>query len=95
MRKGRGAWKGLRELQQGRAGLRLVRLHAIKDLDGILCAGHDRALQRWYQHFNSVLNVHSSCDMHVVDAVEVYPTRSELADPATTEEVVEATCGIA
>ena len=90
VRKGRGAWKGLRELQQGRAGLRPVRPHAIKDLDGNLCAGHDSTLQRWYQHFNSVLNVHSSYDVHVVDAVEEYPTRSELADPPTAEEVVEA-----
>ena len=74
VRKGRGAWKGLRELQQGRAGLRPVRPHAIKDLDGNLCAGRDSTLQRWYQHFNSVLNVHSSYD----------------PDPPTAEEVVEA-----
>ena len=34
--------------------------------------------------------MHSSYDVHVVDAVEEYPTRSELADPPTAEEVVEA-----
>ena len=90
VRRGRGGWKGLRELQQGRAGLRPVRPHAIKDLDGNLCAGHDSTLQRWHQHFNRVLNVHSNCDVHAADAVEEYPTRSELADPPTAEEVVEA-----
>ena len=90
VRKSRGAWKGLRELQQGRAGLRPVRPYAIKDLDGNLCVGHDNTLQWWHQHFNCVLNVHSSYDVHVVDAVEEYPTRSELADPPTAEEVVEA-----
>ena len=89
MRKGRGAWKGLRELQQGRAGLRPVRPHAIKVLDGNLCAGHDSTLQWWHQHFKSILNVNSSYDVHAADAVEEYPTRSELADPPTAEEVVE------
>ena len=90
VRKGRGAWKGLRELQQGRAGLQPVRPRAIKDLDGNLCAGHDSTLQRWHQHFTSVLNVHSSYDVQVVDAVEEYPVRSELANRPTAEEVVEA-----
>ena len=89
VRKGKGAWKGLRELQQGRVGLRPARPHAIKDLDGNLCAGPDNTLQWWHQHFNGVLNVHSSYDAGVT-AVEEYPKRSDLADPPTEEEVVEA-----
>ena len=46
VRKGRGAWKGLRAIQRGRAGLRPVRPNAIKDLDGKLCACQDSTLQR-------------------------------------------------
>ena len=38
LRKRRGAWKGLRPIQRGRAGLRPVRPNAIKDLDGKLFA---------------------------------------------------------
>ena len=64
-----------------------MRPHAIKDLDGNLCAGHDSTLQRRHQHFNSVLNVHSSYDVDVVDAVEEHPIRSELADLPTAEVV--------
>ena len=45
VRRNRGAWKELRELQRGRAGLRPVRPRTVKDLDGNLCTGHDSTLQ--------------------------------------------------
>ena len=91
VRRGRGAWKGLREMQRGRFGMRPVRPRAVRDLDGKLCTGHDDTLQRWHQHFHGVLNVHSSYDVQVVDAAsEEYPVRSELADSPTEEEVMEA-----
>ena len=91
VRRGRGAWKGLREMQRGRLGMRPVRTRAVRDLDGKLCTGHDDTLQRWHQHFHGVLNVRSSYDVGVVNAVsDEYPVRSELADPPTEEEVMEA-----
>ena len=37
VRKGRGAWKGLRAIQRGRAGLRPVRPNAIKDISMVSC----------------------------------------------------------
>ena len=90
MRRGRGAWKGLREMQRGRFGMRPVRPRAVRDLDGKLCTGHDDNRQRWHQHFHGVLNVRSSYDVQVLDAAsEEYPERSELADPPTEEEVME------
>ena len=64
---------------------------AIRDLDGKLCTGYDDTLQRWHQHFHGVLNVRSSYDVGVMNAVsDEYPVRSELADPPTEEEVMEA-----
>ena len=37
VRKGRGAWKGLRAIQTGRIGLRPIRPNEIKDPVGKLC----------------------------------------------------------
>ena len=90
VRAGKGGWKELRELQRGRAGLRPVKPRAIRDGSGSLCTGRDSVLQRWHQHFQGVLNVQSSYDIHAIEEVEGYPERSELADPPTEEEVVEA-----
>ena len=90
VKRGRGAWKRLREMQWGRAGLRPVRPHVIKDLDGRLCIGHDNTFQRWHQYFNAVLNVPSSFDVRVIDAVEQRQERTELAYLPTEEEVEEA-----
>jgi len=90
VRRGRGAWKGLREIQRGRAGLRPVRPRAVKDLEGKLCAGHDSTLQRWHQHFSAVLNVPSRYDVQVVDAAEQHPEQTDLGDPPSEEEVMEA-----
>ena len=92
MRRDRNAWKGLRGMQRGRLGMRWpVRTRAIRNLDGKLCTGHDDTLQRWHQHFHGVLNVRSSYDVGVVNAVsDEYPVRSELADAPTEEEVMEA-----
>lgn len=36
---GKGAWKGLREIQRERAGLRAVKLRVIEKCDGTPCVG--------------------------------------------------------
>ena len=87
---GGGGWKELRELQRGWAGLHLVRHRAVRDLSGCLCTGRDIVLQGWHQHFQGVLNVQSSYDIHAIEEAEDYPLRSELADPPIEEELVEA-----
>ncbi len=78
MRGGRGAWKGLREIQRGRAGLRSVKTRAIKDRDGELCIGQDNTLRRWHEHFESVLNINSSFDESVIHSAQQHPLRNEL-----------------
>ena len=90
MNRGKGAWKGLREIQKGRAGLRSVKSSAVKHLDGTKCVGQDNTLQWWHEHFELVLNVNSSFDKNVFQSVEQHPLRNEMAEPPSEEEVIEA-----
>jgi len=57
--RGVGAWKGIRDIQRGRAGLLPTKPKAIRDLNGQLCATPADSLQRWKQHFNTVSNTSS------------------------------------
>ena len=70
--------------------MRPVRPRAVRDLAGNMCKDHGSTLQRWHQHFHGVLNVLSSFDIQAVEAAEEYPVRSELADPQSEQEVMEA-----
>ena len=90
MRGGKCAWKGLREIQRGRAGLRSIKRSAVKHLDGTQCVGQDDMLQRWREHFELVLNVNSHFDQNVFQSVEQHPLRSEMVEPPSEEEVIEA-----
>ena len=90
MHRGKGAWKGLREIQKGRAGLRSIKRSSVKHLDGTKCVGQEDTLQRWHEHFELVLNVNSSFDENVFQSVEQHPLRSEMAEPPNEEEVIEA-----
>ena len=50
---GVGAWKGIRDIQRGRAGLLPSGPKAIKNLDGQFGL-LQQTVQRWKQHFNAV-----------------------------------------
>ena len=52
-------WKRLRELQQGRVGLRPVRTRIIKKANGDPCKSVDESVNCWREHFCQVLNVQS------------------------------------
>ncbi len=90
MRGGRGVWKGLREIQRGRAGLRSVKTRAVKDRDGELCIGQDNTVRRWHEYFESVLNINSSFDESVICSAQQHPLRNELMVPPTEEEIIAA-----
>ena len=62
----------------------------MKHLDGTQCVGQDDTLQRWHEHFELVLNINSSFDQNVFQSVEQHPLRSEMAEPPSEEEVIEA-----
>ena len=48
------AWKCVRDFQRG-AGLQPTKPKAVRNLNGNLCSTPAESLQRWQQHFNSVL----------------------------------------
>ena len=90
VRGGKGVWKGLREMQRGRAGLRPRQSCAVKDCDGELCIGQDNTLKHWHQHFSAVLNICSTFNPSVVEATVQHPVQEDLAEPPTEEEIMQA-----
>ena len=66
MCRGKGVWKGLRDIQRGRAGLRPVRPRAIQNASRSLCMGLINTLQHWHEHFKGILNVRSELQESVI-----------------------------
>ena len=52
---GKGAWKGLKDIQKGRSGLKPVRPRGIRNCEGQLCTNDEQISARWREHFESVL----------------------------------------
>ena len=90
MKGGVGAWKGLRDLQRGRAGLHPVKTRAIGDSKGNLCVGKTASLCRWQEHFEATLNIRSEYVEAAVQSSKQCLIRKELEVPPTEEEVVSA-----
>ena len=84
-----GAWKSLKDIKKGRAGLRPVLTKVVKKANGELCIGRDESLQRWREHFHGVLNIRSSFLASVVDEVEDYPIDESLDVPPSEEEILD------
>ena len=70
---GRGMRQGLREIQRGRRGLQPVRPNVKRNLDGEMCVGISQTLQRWKEHFESVLNISS---VYSEDVIETFISNS-------------------
>ena len=51
---GVGAWKDIRGLQRGRAGLLPTRPKVVRNLDGKFCATPADSFRRWKQHISNV-----------------------------------------
>ena len=54
---GKGAWKGLKNIQKGRSGLRPVRSRGIRNCKGQLCTSAEQLAERWREH-SEILPVH-------------------------------------
>jgi len=83
-------WKYIRDIQRGRAGLKPTKQKAVRKLNGDLCSTPVESLQRWQQHFDSVLNTAS---VFLIDLVVTFPSsdvRSELADLPSLDEIRNA-----
>ena len=87
---GGGAWRCMREIQKGRAGMRPVMTRVIKKSSGEVCVGRDEALLRWQEHFGNVLNIRSSYLEDVINEVPDCPIDESLDAPPSDDEILEA-----
>jgi len=83
--RGVGAWKGIRDIQRVRA----TRPKAIRDLNCQFCATPADSLQRWKQHFSTVLNTFSVFSEEVINIFPSYNIRGKLGCVLTLQEVKE------
>ena len=81
------AWKYITDIQSGRAGLNPTKPKAVRKLDGDLCTTPEESLQRWQQHFDSVLNTTSVFSLDLVDS---FPFSDDLADIPSLVEIRNA-----
>ena len=84
---GKGVWQGLRDIQRGRRGLQPVRPRVIKKRNGDVCVSPSEAVERWRQHFETVLNVNSDYQEAALLALCQYETRGDLDEPPTEDEI--------
>lgn len=72
------------------AGWRPSRSTAVLKEDGELTKDAEQVRSRWYRHFSNILNIPSEYCESVVDNLPPQPTRSDLDNPPTDEELVSA-----
>ena len=80
----------IRDIQRGRTGLVPVRAVAVKDEDGKACTTTEAQQERWKRHFSKVLNIQSQFDVEELRKVRQRPTRSEMAEVPSEEELLSA-----
>ena len=87
--------KGIRDIQKRRAGLLPSTPKAIRNLDDRFCATPADSLQRWKQHFDTVLNTFIKFSNEIIDSFPSYAVCDELANVPTLQEVRDALSMIA
>ena len=87
---GKYVWKGLKDIQKGRSGLRPVRSGGIRNREGQLCSSAEQVSERWREHFESILNTTSTFSEASVSSLSQYPLRSHMSNPPSEEEIIEA-----
>ena len=83
----RSAWKSIGQLQQASGGLRPTVPRVPKDENGGICKAPAECHNRWKRHFESVLNIPSTFDENVTEAVTQRPVLKDLDLPPSEEEV--------
>ena len=84
------AWKCVRDIQRGRAGLHPTKPKAVRNLNGDLCSTPAESLQRWQQHFNSVLNTSGISSLDLVDSFPSCDVHDDLDVVLSLDEVRNA-----
>ena len=85
---GQARWRCIRRLQRAHTGRRPIRPSAIRKDNGELTQGPSEVLDRWYQHFDTLLNVESEYSEEVLEGTTVLPPFTDL-DNAPSEEELE------
>ena len=67
-----------------------IRSKSVHRIDGHLCYGPVETLERWREHFQSVLNVSGVYNDSTINLMPVLPLRSSMESPLTLEEIWEA-----
>ena len=62
----------------------------VKSLDGVTLTDCMKILERWKEHFETVLNQLSSVDMNVLSEILQWPLASRLDEVPTTAEIQKA-----
>ena len=83
-------WKSIRKLQMAHAGRRPSRSTAVLKEDGKLTKSPEEVRSRWHRHFTKILNIPSEVCEQVVDGRTSQPTRLDLDNPPTEEELESA-----
>jgi len=62
----------------------------VKSLYGVTLDGRTKILERWKEHFETVLNQSSSFDMNVLSEISQWPLASRLDEVPTRAEIPKA-----
>jgi len=87
---GKVVWRCIRDIQRGRRGLVPVKSAVVQDENGNSCTTTEAQQERWRRHFSKILNVQSDFDMEELSRVRQRPTRSEMTEVPSEEEVMNA-----
>ena len=87
---GKVVWKCIREMQRGRRGLVPLKTRSVRDEEGHTCSTPQQQHGRWRRHFTNLLNIVSEVDVSEIEQARQRPTRAEMADPPTSEELENA-----
>ena len=90
MNRSRAGWKSIRQLQVATWGMKPTTPRSIRNECGEMCKSSKECHLRWRNHFNKVLNVASSFDASVIEAVEQRELLSELDKPPEEDELETA-----
>ena len=87
---GQQRWKCIRQLQITYAGGRPKRPTALLKGNGELTRGPEEVKVQWHDHFNRVLNIPSQFCEEAMEEMPTYPTRLELDNSPTHDELLLA-----
>ena len=90
VKSGKVVWKCIREIQRGRRGLVPVKTRSVRVEEGHTCNTPQQQHDRWWRHFFNLLNIVCGIDVTELEQARQRPPRTEMAEPPSSEELVNA-----